>query len=42
VICERSESVIRIFRITAADGKNYDTWHYNFAAVIAVGDQVNS
>jgi hypothetical protein len=35
-------SVIRNFRITAADGKNYDTQHYNLSAVIAVGYKVNS
>ena len=31
------ESVIRNFRITAADGKTYDTGHYNLAAIIPVG-----
>jgi hypothetical protein len=31
------KSVIRNFRITAADGKNYTTKHYNLSAVIAVG-----
>ena len=36
------ESVIRKFRITAADGKNYDTGHYNLSAIIAVGYKVNS
>jgi hypothetical protein len=35
-------SVIRIFRITAADGKSYDTQHYNLSAIIAVGYKVNS
>jgi len=35
-------SVIRNFRITAADGKEYDTMHYNLDAVIAVGYRVNS
>jgi hypothetical protein len=35
-------SVIRNFRITAADGKTYDTGHYNLSAVIAVGYKVNS
>lgn len=35
-------SVIRKFRITAADGKNYNTQHYNLAAIIAVGYKVNS
>jgi hypothetical protein len=36
------DSVIRNFRITAADGKSYNTKHYNLAAVIAVGYKVNS
>ena len=36
------DSVIRIFRITAADGKTYNTQHYNLAAIIAVGYKVNS
>ena len=36
------DSVIRNFRITAADGKNYTTKHYNLAAIIAVGYKVNS
>lgn len=36
------DSVIRKFRITAADGKGYDTLHYNLAAIIAVGYKVNS
>ena len=36
------DSVIRNFRITAADGKNYHTKHYNLSAVIAVGYKVNS
>jgi hypothetical protein len=35
-------SVIRNFRITAADGKTYDTKHYNLSAIIAVGYKVNS
>jgi hypothetical protein len=38
----QEESVIRKFRITAADGKVYDTLHYNLAAIIAVGYKVNS
>lgn len=37
-----SEAVIRKFRITASDGKSYDTQHYNLAAIIAVGYKVNS
>ena len=36
------DSVIRKFRITAADGKNYDTQHYNLDAIISVGYRVNS
>lgn len=35
-------SVIRNFRITAKDGKNYATNHYNLSAIIAVGYKVNS
>lgn len=35
-------AVIRNFRITAGDGKNYDTQHYNLSAIIAVGYKVNS
>ena len=35
-------SVIRKFRITATDGKNYNTKHYNLSAIIAVGYKVNS
>lgn len=36
------DSVVRKFRITAADGKNYDTQFYNLDAIIAVGYRVNS
>ena len=36
------DSVIRNFRITAADGKSYNTKHYKLAATIAVGHKVNS
>jgi len=36
------ESVIRNFRITAADDKSYDTKHYHLGAIIAVGYKVNS
>jgi hypothetical protein len=35
-------SVIRNFRITAADGKSYDTKHYKLSAIIAVGYKVHS
>ena len=35
-------SVIRNFRITASDGKNYNTQHYSLSAIIAVGYKVNS
>jgi hypothetical protein len=36
------DSVIRNFRITAADGKNYDTAHYNLDVIISVGYRVKS
>ena len=35
-------SVFRLFRITAADGKSYETNHYNLKAIIAVGNKVDS
>lgn len=35
-------AVIRKFRITAADGKTYNTNHYNLSAIIAVGNKVDS
>jgi len=35
-------SVIRNFRATASDGKNYNTNFYNLDAIIAVGYRVNS
>jgi hypothetical protein len=35
-------SVIRKFRITAADGKNYDTKFYMLDAILSVGYRVNS
>lgn len=35
-------AVIRKFRITATDGKNYNTQHYRLSAIIAVGYKVNS
>lgn len=37
-----ADSVIQNFRITAADGKSYDTKHYSLKAIIAVGYKVNS
>jgi hypothetical protein len=36
------KSVIRKFRITATDGKNYNAQFYNLDAIIAVGFKVNS
>ena len=36
------DAVIQDFRITAPDGKTYDTKHYNLSATIAVGYKVNS
>ncbi len=38
----QEDSVIQDFRITASDGKNYNTKHYKLAATIAVGYKVNS
>ena len=35
-------AVIRNFRITATDGKNYETQFYNLDAIISVGYRVNS
>ena len=36
------DSVIRKYRITAADGKQYNTMHYNLQMIIAVGFKVNN
>lgn len=36
------ESVIRKFRITAGDGKSYNTNHYSLEMIIAVGFKANS
>jgi len=38
----QEDAVIRKFRITATDGKNYNTQHYKLPAIIAVGYKVNS
>ena len=38
----REDSVIRKFRITALDGKSYNTNHYSLEMIIAVGFKVNS
>lgn len=35
-------SVIRKFRITAKDGKNYNTKHYNLEVIISLGYRINS
>ena len=38
----QEEPVIRKFRITAPDGKSYNTNHYSLEMIIAVGFKVNS
>ena len=35
-------SVIRKFLITASDGKNYNTKHYNLEVIISLGYRINS
>ncbi len=35
-------AVVRKFRITASDGKQYDTLHYNLDVIISVGYRVKS
>ncbi len=35
-------SVARNFRVTASDGKQYNTKHYNLKAIISVGNKVDS
>lgn len=37
-----ADSVTRKFRVTASDGKSYNTNHYNLKAIIAVGNKVDS
>lgn len=37
-----ADAVVRNFRTTASDGKNYDTNHYNLDVVISVGYRVKS
>lgn len=38
----QESAVVRNFRTTAADGKNYEVAHYNLEAVLAVGFRVKS
>ena len=38
----REESVVRKFRTTAADGKNYNVLYYNLDVIISVGYRVKS
>ncbi len=38
----QADAVIQEFRITASDGKTYDTKHHNLSATIAVEYKVNS
>lgn len=39
---QNNDSVIRKFLITAADGKNYNTNHYNLDMILSVGYRVSS
>jgi hypothetical protein len=42
-MCELiQDAVISILEITAANGKQNNTWFYNLDAVIAVGYRINS
>ncbi|NLV25128.1 MAG: virulence RhuM family protein, partial [Deltaproteobacteria bacterium] len=38
----QEEAVVKKYLITAADGKNYNTKHYNLQAIIAVGFKVEN
>ena len=38
----QENSVAEDFSVTASDGKNYKTKHYNLDAIIAIGYRVNS
>lgn len=38
----QEEAVVKKYLITAADGKNYNTMHYNLQAIIAVGFKVEN
>jgi len=38
----KEDAVIRKFLITASDGKNYNTQHYNLDAIISLGYRINS
>ena len=41
-ICGNTEAVVRKFRTTAADGKNYLVSHYNLDMIISLGYRVKS
>ena len=38
----QEDAVVRKFLITASDGKNYNTKHYNLDAIISLGYRINS